>query len=363
MPNFAYISARNLSWLGDTLTVNFMPSTYAPNRFDTTLTATALFTADLVTKSVTSEAFTVTRPVITLGVPVTFEGDPVTFEGEPLLFGFTPKTITSESAQVVQSSLFGQIGALKSEAGTIGSVVISRGTTPILYCDIDPNFVANGAFVLTDWALNLIGVQGQVAQADLWAFYTFLYEQVLIDLYETDSASTYTTYLDPEGIPAEVYAPCSIVTTSSVAGFASPIAVYTRPEAVSAELYSPCSIVETGSLYGFGFPTVHPVYAPTIAFDIRPSSIGRPEIVITADAGSSITVDLLRPIPEGYTVDLYRAVDFARGRFELLQASATFPYTDATVTAQLSYKYEAVYRVSTLKGANSPIVYRTINPL
>jgi hypothetical protein len=121
--------------------------------------------------------------------------------------------------------------------------------------------------------------------------------------------------------------------------------------------------VETGSLYGFGFPTVHPVYAPTIAFDIRPSSIGRPEIVITADAGTAIVVDLLGSIPEGYTVDLYRAVDFARGRFQLLQASATFPYTDATVTAQLSYKYEAVYRVSTLKGANSPIVYRTINPL
>jgi hypothetical protein len=333
MPNFAYISARNLSWLGDTLTVNFMPSTYAPNRFDTTLTATPLFTADLVTKSVTSEAFTVTRP--------------------------SPP----ESAQVVQSSLFGQIGALKSEAGTIGSVVISRGTTPILYCDIDPNFVANGSFVLTDWLNNLIGIQSQVAQADLWAFYTFLYEQVLIDLYETATASTYTSYTDPEGIPAELYVPCSIVTTSSVAGFASPIAVYTRPEAVSAELYSPCSIVETGSLYGFGFPTVHPVYAPTIAFDIRPSSIGRPEIVITADAGSSITVDLLQAIPEGYTVDLYRAVDFARGRFQLLQASATFPYTDATVTAQLSYKYEAVYRVSTLKGANSPIVYRTINPL
>jgi hypothetical protein len=332
MPNFAYISARNLSWLGDTLTVNFMPSSYSPNRFDTTLTATPLFTADLVTKSVTSEAFTVTRP--------------------------SPP----ESAQVVQSSLFGQIGALKSEAGTIGSVVISRGTTPILYCDIDPNFVANGAFVLTDWALNLIGVQGQVAQADLWAFYTFLYEQVLIDLYETDSA-LYTSYTDPEGIPAEVYVPCSIVTTSSVAGFASPIAVYTRPEAVNAELYAPCSIVETGTLYGFGFPTVHPVYAPTIAFDIRPSSIGRPEIVIVADAGSSITVDLLRPIPEGYTVDLYRAVDFARGRFELLQANATFPYVDNAVTAQLSYKYEAVYRVSTLKGANSPIVYRTINPL
>jgi hypothetical protein len=310
-----------------------MPLAYAPNRFDTTLTATALFTADLVTKSVTSEAFTVTRP--------------------------SPP----ESAQVVQSSLFGQIGALKSEAGTIGSVVITRGTTPILYCDIDPNFVANGAFVLTDWALNLIGIQSQVAQADLWAFYTFLYEQVLIDLYETESASTYTTYTDPEGVPAELYVPCSIVTTSSVAGFASPIAVYTRPEAVSAELYAPCSIVETGSLYGFGFPTVHPVYAPTIAFDIRPSSIGRPEIVITADAGSSITVDLLGSIPEGYTVDLYRAVDFARGRFELLQASATFPYTDATVTAQLSYKYEAVYRVSTLKGANSPIVYRTVNPL
>jgi hypothetical protein len=363
MPNFAYISARNLSWLGDTLTVNFMPSTYSPNRFDTTLTATALFTADLVTKSVTSEAFTVTRPVITLGVPVTFEGDPVTFEGEPLLFGFTPKTITPESAQVVQSSLFGQIGALKSEAGTIGSVVISRGTTPILYCDISPDFVANGAFVLTDWLNNLIGIQSQVAQADLWAFYTFLYEQVLIDLYETATASTYTSYTDPEGIPAEVYVPCSIVTTSSVAGFASPIAVYTRPEAVSAELYAPCSIVETGSLYGFGFPTVHPVYAPTIAFDIRPSSIGRPEIVITADAGSSITVDLLRPIPEGYTVDLYRAVDFARGRFELLQANATFPYVDNAVTAQLSYKYEAVYRVSTLKGANSPIVYRTVNPL
>jgi hypothetical protein len=295
MPNFAYISARNLSWLGDTLTVNFMPSTYAPNRFDTTLTATPLFTADLVTKSVTSEAFTVTRP--------------------------SPP----ESAQVVQSSLFGQIGALKSEAGTIGSVVISRGTTPILYCDIDPDFVANGAFVLTDWALNLIGIQSQVAQADLWAFYTFLYEQVLIDLYETDTASTYTTYTDPEGIPAELYVPCSIVTTSSVAGFASPIAVYTRPEAVSAELYSPCSIVETGSLYGFGFPTVHPVYAPTIAFDIRPSSIGRPEIVITADAGSSITVDLLQAIPEGYTVDLYRAVDFARGRFELLQANCYLP--------------------------------------
>jgi hypothetical protein len=332
MPNFAYISARNLSWLGDTLTVNFMPSSYSPNRFDTTLTATPLFTADLVTKSVTSEAFTVARP--------------------------SPP----ESAQVVQSSLFGQIGALKSEAGTIGSVVISRGTTPILYCDIDPNFVANGAFVLTDWALNLIGVQGQVAQADLWAFYTFLYEQVLIDLYETDSA-LYTSYTDPEGIPAELYAPCSIVTTSSVAGFASPIAVYTRPEAVNAELYAPCSIVETGTLYGFGFPTVHPVYAPTIAFDIRPSSIGRPEIVIVADAGSSITVDLLRPIPEGYTVDLYRAVDFARGRFELLQANATFPYVDNAVTAQLSYKYEAVYRVSTLKGANSPIVYRTVNPL
>jgi hypothetical protein len=305
----------------------------APNRFDTTLTATPLFTADLVTKSVTSEAFTVTRP--------------------------SPP----ESAQVVQSSLFGQIGALKSEAGTIGSVVISRGTTPILYCDISPDFVANGAFVLTDWLNNLIGIQAQVAQADLWAFYTFLYEQVLIDLYETESASTYTSYTDPEGIPAELYAPCSIVTTSSVAGFASPIAVYTRPEAVSAELYSPCSIVETGSLYGFGFPTVHPVYAPTIAFDIRPSSIGRPEIVITADAGSSITVDLLQAIPEGYTVDLYRAVDFARGRFELLQASATFPYVDNAVTAQLSYKYEAVYRVSTLKGANSPIVYRTINPL
>jgi hypothetical protein len=333
MPNFAYISARNLSWLGDTLTVNFMPSSYSPNRFDTTLTATPLFTADLVTKSVTSEAFTVTRP--------------------------SPP----ESAQVVQSSLLGQIGALKSEAGTIGSVVISRGTTPILYCDISPDFVANGAFVLTEWALNLIGVQGQVAQADLWAFYTFLYEQVLIDLYETDSANTYTSYTDPEGVPAELYAPCSIVTTSSVAGFASPIAVYTRPEAVSAELYAPCSIVETGSLYGFGFPTVHPVYAPTIAFDIRPSSIGRPEIVITADAGTAIVVDLLGSIPEGYTVDLYRAVDFARGRFQLLQASATFPYTDATVTAQLSYKYEAVYRVSTLKGANSPIVYRTINPL
>jgi hypothetical protein len=155
MPNFAYISARNLSWLGDTLTVNFMPSSYSPNRFDTTLTATPLFTADLVTKSVTSEAFTVTRP--------------------------SPP----ESAQVVQSSLFGQIGALKSEAGTIGSVVISRGTTPILYCDISPDFVANGSFVLTDWALNLIGIQSQVAQADLWAFYTFLYEQVLIDLYET----------------------------------------------------------------------------------------------------------------------------------------------------------------------------------
>jgi hypothetical protein len=332
MPNFAYISARNLSWLGDTLTVNFMPSSYSPNRFDTTLTATPLFTADLVTKSVTSEAFTVTRP--------------------------SPP----ESAQVVQSSLFGQIGALKSEAGTIGSVVISRGTTPILYCDISPDFVANGAFALTDWALNLIGIQSQVAQADLWAFYTFLYEQVLIDLYETDSA-LYTSYTDPEGIPAEVYVPCSIVTTSSVAGFASPIAVYTRPEAVSAELYSPCSIVETGTLYGFGFPTVHPVYAPTIAFDIRPSSIGRPEIVITADAGSSITVDLLGPIPEGYTVDLYRAVDFARGRFELLQANVTFPYVDSAVTAQLSYKYEAVYRVSTLKGANSPIVYRTVNPL
>jgi hypothetical protein len=110
----------------------------------------------------------------------------VTFEGEPLLFGFTPKTITSESAQVVQSSLFGQIGALKSEAGTIGSVVITRGTTPILYCDISPDFVANGAFVLTDWLNNLIGIQSQVAQADLWAFYTFLYEQVLIDLYETE---------------------------------------------------------------------------------------------------------------------------------------------------------------------------------
>jgi hypothetical protein len=185
----------------------------------------------------------------------------------------------------------------------------------------------------------------------------------LIDLYETESASTYTTYTDPEGIPAELYVPCSIVTTSSVAGFASPIAVYTRPEAVSAELYAPCSIVETGSLYGFGFPTVHPVYAPTIAFDIRPSSIGRPEIVITADAGTAIVVDLLQAIPEGYTVDLYRAVDFARGRFELLQANATFPYVDNAVTAQLSYKYEAVYRVSTLKGANSPIVYRTVNPL
>ena len=298
-----------------------MPSSYTPNRYDTTLTATPLFTTDLVNKSVTATA------------------DPFEF------------------------NLLGQIGAVKSESGTIGSVVITRGTAPILYCDIDPNFVANGSFVLTEWLNKLFGVQAQVAPNQLGAYYIGLVRAVLIALYE-DEADTYTTYTAPEGIPAELYVPCSIVTTDSVAGFASPIAVYALPEAVNAELYVPCSIVETDSVTGFMFPTVHPVFAPTISFDIRPGTIGRPEIVITSDTGTGIVVDLLQAIPEGYTVDLYRAVDFARGRFELLEANVTFPTDPAiTVSENLSYKFQAVYRVSTLKGANSSIVYRTVNPL